>query len=156
MENILLKLDNTQEAHGFIRKRSIVTNARVHVQRDIIVNTDLKDFFPSIHFGRVKGLFRSLGYSEQQATVFALICTCAPAHEVEMDGVKYYVHQGKRVLPQGSPASPAISNLMAFKLDKKVKDWQMYWVLRIPDMLMILPFLPEKSRSISFPGCWAV
>ncbi len=38
-----------------------------------------------------------------------------------MDGVSYYVQKGKRILPQGSLASPAISNLIAYKLDKKVK-----------------------------------
>ena len=107
--------------HGFTRNRSIVTNALPHLNKDIVINVDLKDFFPTISYQRVKGLFQKLGYSEQLATVFALISTQAETEEVEMDGIRYYVHSGERRLPQGSPASPAISNLIAYRLDKKVK-----------------------------------
>jgi hypothetical protein len=45
------------------------------VAKDVVVNLDLKDFFPTLTFGRVKGKFRGLGYSEAVATVLALICT---------------------------------------------------------------------------------
>src|SRR2546429_421828 len=44
-------------AHGFVRGRGIVSNASRHVGRRFIFNVDLEDFFPSIHFGRVRGLF---------------------------------------------------------------------------------------------------
>lgn len=108
-------------AHGFISERSIVTNAAAHLKKDIVINVDLKDFFPTITYGRVKGLFHTLGYSEQLATIFALICTQPETEEVELDAVRYYVQKGNRYLPQGSPASPAISNLIAYKLDKKVQ-----------------------------------
>ncbi|MBN9298258.1 MAG: RNA-directed DNA polymerase [Filimonas sp.] len=121
LNNVLCHLPNETVAHGFIRQRSIVTNAAPHVGKDIIVNVDLKDFFPTITYARVKGVFKKLGYSEQQAIIFALICTQAETEEVEMDGVKYYVQNGKRCLPQGSPASPAISNIIAYKLDKKIQ-----------------------------------
>lgn len=121
LHNILNQVPIGEQAHGFIRQRSIVTNAQPHTGQDIVINIDLKDFFPSIDFRRVKGLFHKLGYSEQMATIFALICTQAETEMVEMDGVNYYVEKGKRILPQGSPASPAISNLIAYKLDKKVK-----------------------------------
>lgn len=156
LKNILSRMGATEEAHGFIRNRSIVTNARLHVGSDIIVNIDLKDFFPSIHFGRVKGLFCSLGYSEQQATVFALICTCAPAQEVEMDGVKYFVHQGRRILPQGSPASPAISNLIAYKLDKKIKGLTQLLGFAYSRYADDLSFSADKEQELQLPkliGC---
>src|SRR5262245_30642683 len=39
-------------AHGFKRRRSIVTNARRHRHRRWVLNMDLEDFFPSINFGR--------------------------------------------------------------------------------------------------------
>jgi len=121
LEHILDRIAIGDEAHGFIKERSIITNARPHTGKEIVINADLKDFFPSIDFKRVKGLFRTFGYSEQMATIFALICTQAETELVEMDGVTYFVQQGKRFLPQGSPASPAISNLIAYRLDKKVK-----------------------------------
>lgn len=121
LETILNRLSTGEAVHGFVRDRSIVTNAAPHLKKDIIINVDLKDFFPTISYGRVKGLFRTFGYSEQLATIFALICTQPDTDEVTMDGVRYYVQKGSRYLPQGSPASPAISNLLAYKLDKKIQ-----------------------------------
>lgn len=121
LSNILNQIPVCPQAHGFIRSRSIVTNAHPHTGKDIVINIDLKDFFPSIDYKRVKGLFHKLGYSEQMATIFALICTQAETDTVEMDGVTYYVQKGKRFLPQGSPASPAVSNLIAYRLDRKVQ-----------------------------------
>src|SRR5258708_4627473 len=44
-------------AHGFRRGRSIISNARKHRNRNFVLNVDLKDFFPSLHFGRVRGYF---------------------------------------------------------------------------------------------------
>lgn len=121
LENILNQIPLGEFAHGFIAQRSILTNAQPHTGQDIVINVDLKDFFPTISYKRVKGLFRTLGYSEQMAIIFALICTRAETETVEMDGVTYYVQKGERFLPQGSPASPAISNITAYKLDKKIK-----------------------------------
>ena len=121
LNNILNIIPFDEHAHGFISGKSICTNAQPHVGKDIVVNIDLKNFFPTITYKRVKGLFSKLGYSEQIATIFALICTETPYDKVEMDGVEYFVQKSERVLPQGSPASPAISNLIAFRLDKKIK-----------------------------------
>lgn len=121
LDNILNKISVGEMVHGFTSKKSIVTNAEPHLDKDIIINIDLKDFFPSISYKRVKGLFSRLGYSEQLSTVFALVCTQAHTEEILLDGVKYFVHKGERFLPQGSPASPAISNIIAYKLDKRLQ-----------------------------------
>ena len=43
--------------HGFVKNKSIVTNAQQHIDKSFIFNIDLEDFFPSIHFGRIKGIF---------------------------------------------------------------------------------------------------
>lgn len=125
LENILNKLDTGNCAHGFVKDRSIVSNAQVHTGKDIIINIDLKDFFPSIKFKRVKSFFQFYGYSEQIATIFALICTQADTKLVTMDGVDYHVQQGERFLPQGSPASPAISNMIAYKMDRRINGLAM-------------------------------
>jgi retron-type reverse transcriptase len=121
LENILEKVDIHDAAHGFRVSRSIVTNAHPHVGAECIINIDLKDFFPTVNYKRVKGLFRSLGYSEAAATIFALLCTEADREEVEMDGKKYFVARGQRHLPQGSPASPAITNLLCRRLDRRLQ-----------------------------------
>ncbi|MBX7224693.1 MAG: retron St85 family RNA-directed DNA polymerase [Chitinophagales bacterium] len=120
LQNILNKIEINDSAHGFIKGKSIVTNAQQHVNKAVIINLDLKDFFPTIHYKRVKGLFIKLGYPEQLAIIFSLLCTHAHTEEVFLDGIRYYVQNGERFLPQGSPASPAISNLICYKLDKRL------------------------------------
>jgi retron-type reverse transcriptase len=121
LHNVLNKLSHHDAAHGFVQQRSILTNAKQHLQKEVVVNIDLKDFFPSIHFKRVKGLFHKLGYSEKIATIFSLLCTEPETEEVELDGKTYYVAKGPRVLPQGAPTSPAITNLLCFKLDCRLR-----------------------------------
>jgi len=120
LHHILEKLELHDAAHGFRQGHSIVSNAQPHLQAEIIINFDLKDFFPSIVYKRVKGLFRSFGYSETAATILGLICTEAETEKVELDGQTYYVAVGDRHLPQGSPASPAITNLLCRRLDKRL------------------------------------
>jgi retron-type reverse transcriptase len=117
LENILYKATLHHAAHGFVPERSIVSNALPHVGADVVINLDVKDFFPSVHYKRVKGLFVSLGYSEQIATVLALLCTEPQTDEVSLDGQKYYVTNGARRLPQGAPTSPAITNILCWGMD---------------------------------------
>lgn len=120
LENILNRIAVNDSAHGFLTGKNIVSNAEKHVGAKVIVNLDLENFFPSITYKRVKGIFRSFGYSEAVSTVFALICTAPDTEEVELDGATYYVAGGERHLPQGSPASPAISNIASRRLDKSL------------------------------------
>ncbi len=119
LENILYKISNSDAANGFVRGRSIVTNAQPHIGKDVVVNIDLKDFFPGIAYKRVKGLFCKLGYSEQVSTILGLICTEPEVDEIILDGRKYFVAKTARVLPQGAPTSPAITNLICFKMDRR-------------------------------------
>ncbi|MFW6357691.1 MAG: reverse transcriptase family protein [Chroococcales cyanobacterium] len=122
LENILNSLELHEAAHGFRSGHSILSNAEPHVGADVVINFDLKDFFPSIIYKRVKGLFRSLGYSEAAATIFGLLCTEAETIPVELDGTTYYVATTNRHLPQGSPASPAITNLLCRRLDQRLTE----------------------------------
>lgn len=120
LENLLEKVDLHDAAHGFRRERSIASNAAPHVGAEAIINLDLKDFFPSIAYKRVKGLFRSLGYSEAAATLFGLLCTEPETETVMLDGKTYYVATSGRHLPQGAPTSPAITNLLCRRLDRRL------------------------------------
>ena len=81
---------------------------------------DLKEFFPSITFRRVKGLFQKLGYSQHVATVLGLLCTEPPRVAAELDGKVYHVALGQRVLPQGASTSPAITNAICRRLDRRL------------------------------------
>ncbi len=121
LDQLLLRVPVHDAAHGFVQKRSILTNAEQHTKQDVVINMDLRDFFPSIAYPRVKGVFRSLGYSEQIATTLGLLCTEPDRDELEIDGETYFVATGERHLPQGAPTSPAITNVLCYRLDKRLR-----------------------------------
>ena len=116
-ENVLQKVPVHDAANGFVTGRSVITNAQPHVGTDVVVNVDLKDFFPSITFFRIEGLFRSLGYSPAVATIMALLCSECPRRQMKYAGQVYHVATGPRGLPQGACTSPTISNLVTRHLD---------------------------------------
>lgn len=90
--------------HSFIHDHSILTNASKHLRREWVLNLDLKDFFPSITFPRVIGLFKKKPYEipPPAATVLAQICCFEDK------------------LPQGAPTSPIVSNMLCAKLDNEL------------------------------------
>jgi RNA-directed DNA polymerase len=118
--NILKRLPVNSAAHGFVTGRSIVSNARPHADRAVLINFDLADFFPSVPFPRVRSLFQRLGYSGAVATLLALLCTECPRREVRYDGRTYFVATGPRGLPQGACTSPALANQVARRLDRRL------------------------------------
>jgi RNA-directed DNA polymerase len=120
LRHVLEKLPTEDPAHGFVRGRSTVTCASAHVGRDVVVNLDVKDFFPTITFHRVRGVFQKLGYSPAVATVFALLCTESPRIPATFEGRRYWVATGPRALPQGACTSPALSNQVSRKLDRRL------------------------------------
>jgi retron-type reverse transcriptase len=121
LENIFNKVAIHPAVHGFALQRSIISNAQPHIGKAVVVNIDVKDFFPSVHYKRVKGLLQQLGFSEKIAVILALLCTEAVTEEVTIDGQNYFVQKGNRVLPQGAPTSPAITNILCYKLDKRLQ-----------------------------------
>jgi retron-type reverse transcriptase len=120
LANILNRVPPHAAAHGFVAGRSTVTNAAPHVGRAVVLNTDLTDFFPTVTFPRVKGIFEGLGYSPAAATILALVCTDSPRRAVEYEGQLSYAAVGPRSLPQGACTSPALSNLVARNLDARL------------------------------------
>lgn len=102
-------------ATGFVRDKSIVDNAKKHIGHHYVLNMDLKDFFHSFDRNRVKmGFmfepFNLNGDKEPLAFLLASLCT----HPFEIDGAI------KTVLPQGSPTSPTLTNILCKKLDRRL------------------------------------
>jgi len=89
-------------SHGFVRERSIITNAMMHLGKKNVLNIDLEDFFDSFNFGRVRGFFiknKNFQLDPKIATVIAQIACF------------------DNKLPQGSPCSPVLTNLITHSLD---------------------------------------
>lgn len=109
-------------AHGFVRERSIVTNAGEHVGRSLVVNLDLRDFFEHIRYPRVVGVFRWMGYSLEVSRWLALLCTHRPSLcPTTATGVTHvYVRRAFRHAVQGAPTSPALANLVVQRLDRRM------------------------------------
>ncbi len=101
LDDLLQKVGLNSHAEGFRKKRSIATNAKRHIGKEIVIKMDVKDFFPSITFERVLGMFISLGYPRQVSLLLTRLAT----------------HNGR--LPIGAPTSPAISNIICRRLDKR-------------------------------------
>jgi RNA-directed DNA polymerase len=120
LETVLVRLAVHEAAMAFRPGRSIRDNAALHAAMALVIRIDLKEFFPSITFRRVKGLFESFGYNEGIATLLALLATEAPRVAATLDGQRRFVSLGERQLPQGACTSPAITNILCRKLDRRL------------------------------------
>lgn len=123
LSGILDKIPVHHDAFGFVASRNCLEGANRHVSEEVVVSFDLKDFFPSIHHGRILGLFRCLGYPDGAAKHLAGLCTnVTPSRVVENLNMKDRAHFKCPHLPQGSPASPSLANHAAFALDKRLSS----------------------------------
>jgi len=102
LRNILDRLTPSPYAMAYIKKRGIAEGVRPHCNNRYFLCLDLEDFFPSISVRRVVKIFLLVGYSKEAASILARLCSC--------DGN----------LPQGAVTSPALSNLIASKLDRRI------------------------------------
>ena len=114
-------------AHGFVANRSCLSAAQAHAAESLVVTLDLKDFFLSTPLHRVYGIFRSIGYPWRVARLLTGLCTTATPPEVIMDpDMRVQRSWAARKayeaphLPQGAPTSPALSNLVARRLDARL------------------------------------
>lgn len=146
---ILSQIPAHDAAHGFVPGRSTVTAANPHVGKDVVLNLDLRDFFPTITFPRVRGWYASLGYSGQVATVLALLCTESPRDKAfpnvatpsPLNNQPFWRAVGPRQLPQGACTSPTISNLICRSMDRRLTGLcqKLGW--------STMPCLPKKPAS---------
>lgn len=122
LEGILSKITVSGEAHGFLKGKSVVSGAETHIKQPaLVINMDIEDFFPTITFERVRGMFKEMGYSGYIASLLSMLCTYSERTGIEVRGKIKYVATTGRILPQGSPASPMITNIICRKMDKRLK-----------------------------------
>ncbi len=102
---ILDKLSPSTYAKGFVRKKSILDNAKPHEGNQYVLNLDLKDFFTTVQASHVYTLFKNIGYNNNIAFILTSFCTKSG------------------YLPQGAPTSPALSNLVCLRLDHRISTY---------------------------------
>lgn len=105
LEQIFYRLAPSEYAKAFVPSRSIRDNARFHRNQPMVLKLDVRDFFPSLSTKLVISFFRSCGYSRAVSYYLTRLCT--------LEGG----------LPQGSPASPALSNFLLSKIDLKIAEY---------------------------------
>jgi len=122
LDDILVKIPVSSSAHGFLSGKSVISGAKTHTAKpSILINMDLENFFPTITFERIRGLFKYFGYSGYIASLFAMLCTYCERVPIKIKGETKYVKTTDRILPQGSPASPMITNIICAKMDKRLE-----------------------------------
>ncbi len=111
LDNLLYKFTTNTIAHGFVKERSPRTNAYVHIQKKLIIKTDIQDFFPSLTYEKVAttlrrliGQLKDVKYADSDIDLLTKVLCL------------------KGVLPQGAPTSPAMANLICADFDIELNN----------------------------------
>ncbi|MFA1642918.1 retron St85 family RNA-directed DNA polymerase [Chryseomicrobium imtechense] len=105
LDNVLLNFSISDHCYGFKQFVGILDNASIHVNKKLVYNIDLEDFFPSITSTRVFFLFYNNGYSSEISYALTRLMTY------------------KNRLPQGAPTSPMLSNIICINMDKELSSF---------------------------------
>lgn len=132
LSSILEKMRVSDYAFGFVKGRSLLENARVHLGKHCVVNVDIEDFFASVQADNVFRVFSYYGYSKEVSFCLSRLCTLSG------------------VLPQGAPTSPCISNLVFLKVDKRLARLAKTYEASYSRYADDLTFPAEEILGISF------
>lgn len=114
--------DAPQYVTGFVPEKSVVDNAEFHIGKNFVFNTDLKDFFPSITKSRISATLKHPPFNFNDTIADAIAGLCCT--ETVIDGKKHWV------LPQGSPCSPVLTNIVCQNLDRQLQKLAKKYRLR--------------------------
>jgi RNA-directed DNA polymerase len=104
-DRILAPIELPNHIHGGVKKRSNISNAKPHQGNKYQFTTDLQAFYPSIKSDRIYDTFLKLGFSNYYSHWLTKITTW------------------KYELPQGTPTSTHISNLVFLETDYKLVEF---------------------------------
>jgi len=88
---------------GFVKGKSAIDGAEAHCGATWVYSVDIENFFPTTPMSMVIKSLVELGYPQSGAEILAKICSY------------------NECLPQGSPASPVLSNIVFRKADSELK-----------------------------------
>jgi RNA-directed DNA polymerase len=129
---ILDEVPTHDAAHGFVRGRSVVTGAALHCGQAMVLRIDLRDFFASIRASRVHAMFSTLGYPASVCRLLTGLCTnttprdawgpaaASPSSSALRERWLRLARYATPHLPAGAPTSPALANLAAYRLDRRL------------------------------------
>lgn len=136
LDEILNKCKVSPNAKAYISGRSIKDNARFHRNQETLLTLDIENFFPSLHKNKVLGVFKKIGYTTSVATMLSELCCL------------------NDFLPQGSPTSPLLSNIILNRFDKTVfsfcKEKKIRYTRYADDMAFSGTF--NENTIINFVG----
>ena len=134
LKNILKDVHIDNSAHAYMRKKSILTNVTPHLNNKVLLKIDLKDFFPNIEKHRIIAIFLKLGYAQNVSVALASLCTF------------------NNCLPQGAPTSPTLSNIIAYRLDRRLsslcKKNDMVYTRYADDMVITSNYISLKTKDL--------
>jgi RNA-directed DNA polymerase len=127
LRHVLEPIPVHDAAHGCVRGRSVRSAVAPHVGTTVVIRVDLQAFFPSVRAGRVWNVLRAAGLPEGVAhTATGLLTTVVP---IDVLRASRSLIRGDELslarlrtphLPTGAPTSPAVANLIAFSLDRRL------------------------------------
>lgn len=121
LDEVLAVIPVSGAVHGFVPGRSALTGARRHAGAEVVIALDLAAFFASIRAHQVYGRFRAAGYPEPVAWLLTgLTTTAAPVSTLTGAPARLRAALAIPHLPQGAPTSPALANLVAARLDRRL------------------------------------
>ena len=122
LEEVLNRLAPHDAAYGFVPARSCAQAAAKHAGEHVVVTVDLRDFFLTTPLRRAYAAFRCLGYPHKVAQTLTGLCSTSTPRQVTAEhfGYELISRYRARHLPQGAPTSPALANLAALGLDKRL------------------------------------
>lgn len=140
--NILGKINFPENIQGGVKRKSNISNAKKHQGKKYQFATDLQDFFPSVTHKQMYGLFLSLGYSNHISHWLTKLTS------IEFE------------LPQGTPTSTAIANLVFLVIDQKLitlgKEYGLTYTRYVDDLIFSsdkdFRFLTNKILGIVKDG----
>ena len=134
LKNILKDIPVDDSAHAYMKKKSILTNVTPHLNNKVLLKIDLKDFFPNIEKNRIIAIFLKLGYTQNVSFALASLCTL------------------NNSLPQGAPTSPTLSNIIAYRLDRRLSALcemnDMVYTRYADDMVITSKYISLKTKNL--------
>ncbi len=103
LRNVLEDIPISDRAMGFVKGKSIKNNARLHLHSKFVLTIDISNFFNTIKFGQVKGIFDKRFKNAELSKSLTKLCTF------------------KKYLPQGAVSSPTISNIIFKPIDDEIE-----------------------------------